>query len=424
MSFSYNKKQKRPSELAAQDIKEENLQTFSFTEAVRKLDLDRLKPPIEKKPVENFSRARGNFSAVMLDRATEYEALRNYIDDHLEGLRLMQIEHTLQQYCGLANDGLDDTEEQMWDPAVENVIYGNYRGVDYRYPNYCDDLVQNNNIDCFTRYERESLYKQHMKYKSICKQATLRQHESVHSASQNHYEQHPISMFNMETSHLKELDAKQEQDNFEGKRRLCRHFLKGRCNRGKSCDFLHDESIFCSDEQKVFLGGLPTHITDKELRDALRKQGYTVLNKPKVLQGFSPQICLGSVQEAQSMIKRGNVMIEGEFVDVRPYEAFAKDNVKIGSEEETKRSVFLGGLSSSTTGWMIKKRLAALGFVTANHPVVKSGFAPQVMLESAEQARRLVKLKNIKINKSTVEVRPYSRYRVKFRTKKQLQKDN
>jgi len=62
---------------------------------------------------------------------------------------------------------------------------------------------------------------------------------------------------------------------------------------------------------------------------------------------------------------------------------------------------------------MIKKHLAELGFATANHPVVKSGFAPQVILESEEQARRLVALKKIKINKRTVEIRPYSRYRRK-----------
>merc|ERR1719427_1622730 len=187
-------------------------------------------------------------------------------------------------------------------------------------------------------------------------------------------------MIKMVESTLQGFGAPKDRDNFEGKRRLCRHFLKGRCNRGNTCDFLHDQSIFCSDEQKVFLGGLPPYITDKILQQALRTQGWNVINKPKVLQGFSPQICLGSVEEAQNMIKRGKVVIEGAFVDVRPYEAFAKDNLKMGSEDEIKRSVFLGGLSSSTTGWMIKERLAQLGFVTVNHPVVKSGFAPQVML--------------------------------------------
>jgi len=41
------------------------------------------------------------------------------------------------------------------------------------------------------------------------------------------------------------------------KRRLCRHFLKGHCKRGNTCDFLHDSSIFCHEMQKVFLGRSP-----------------------------------------------------------------------------------------------------------------------------------------------------------------------
>merc|ERR1719510_1049416 len=88
------------------------------------------------------------------------------------------------------------------------------------------------------------------------------------------------------------------------KRRLCRHFLKGHCNRGKTCDFLHDPSIFCPSSQKVFLGGLPAHITEATLRQKLLQQGYKVINKPKVLRGFTPQVCLASVEEAQKLIEK------------------------------------------------------------------------------------------------------------------------
>jgi len=414
MSSSHDETLNRSTELTPQNTKEERVPTFSFTEAIRNLDLDRL-----KQPAENFSEATENFSGVTIESAPEYEVLRDYMDDQLEELCFMQIEHTLEQFCGLANETLVDIEDELWDPPLESAIRVDWNGVnyndlDYNDPEYNDDIDYNDNIECFAPYEQEPLYHQHMEHKSIYEQSAPRQHVLMQSPSQSQYEQQTTPMLKMVESHLKGFGAKQEQDNFVGKRRLCRHFLKGRCNRGNSCDFQHDESIFCSDEQKVFLGGLPAHITDKVLRDAIRMQGYTVLNKPKVLQGFSPQICLGSVQEAQTMIKRGKIVIEGAFVDVRPYEAFAKDNLKMGSEDEIKRSVFLGGLPSSTTGWMIKERLAELGFVTTNHPVVKSGFAPQVMLESADQARRLVNLRKIKINKSTVEIRPYSRYRVKF----------
>lgn len=326
-----------------------------------------------------------------------------------------QIVQHLEKLCGLGNDKLDDFENWLWNPAAVNAISGYYKGIECNYPNYCDDLDTNNkNMHCFTRYERESLYNQKKKYRWVSKQSPLRQQDPVHSTSQHDYDQRPTSMLNMVKSDLPGFCAKQKRVYFEGKRNLCRHFLKGQCNRGNSCDFLHDESIFCSDEQKVFLGGLPTYITVKVLRDNLRTAGYTVLNQPKVLHGFSPQICLGSVQEAQNMIKRGKVMIEGTLVDVRPYQAFRKDNLKMYSEV-VKRSIFLRGLSRSTTCWMIKKRLADLGFVTVNYPNIKGGFASHVMLESAKQAQRLLKLKNIKINKSIVEIRPYPRDRVKHR---------
>merc|ERR1719233_2030104 len=150
----------------------------------------------------------------------------------------------------------------------------------------------------------------------------------VESSSQSQYHQKSNPMSQMVESHLKGFGAEHDCDNFVGKRRLCRHFLKGWCNRGDSCNFLHDESSFCSNKQKVFLGGLSPNITDKVLLEALRMQGYSVLNKPKVLQGFCPQICLGSVQEAQSMVRRGKIVVKGAWVDVRPYEAFSKDSLK------------------------------------------------------------------------------------------------
>merc|ERR1719189_3493129 len=89
------------------------------------------------------------------------------------------------------------------------------------------------------------------------------------------------------------------------KSRHCRHFLKGHCERGDSCGFRHDHSVFCTDLQKVFLGGLPAHLTASLLRQKLAEQGYTVLNNPKIIRWFSPQVCLGSVEEAQKLVKNG-----------------------------------------------------------------------------------------------------------------------
>lgn len=411
----------RTSAVASLSFDERKIPTFSFTEAVRNLDLERLQQRVESEATEIIP-------AVTKDYATEYEHFRDYMDDHLEDLCIMQIQDTLEQFCGLANETLEneqlfgipgeilDADKQLFVTdellaAEEELLYRQAikNALCVKVPldeNEWLHLKEGNNI--LSPVYEESWYKQEIKRHSIYEEFFLNGQVPAVNTNWSQCEGKTSSMIkSMEESHIKETN-----DSFVGKRRLCRHFLKGGCNRGSSCDFLHDESIFCTDEQKVFLGGLPPFITDKILQRALKKQGYKVLNKPKVLQGFSPQICLSSVQEAQEMIRKGKIVIKGTWVDVRPYEAFAKDSLKAASENQIKRSIFLGGLPSSTTGWMIKERLAQLGFKTACHPVVKSGFAPQVMLESVEQARKLVKLKKLKINKSIVEVRPYSRYRM------------
>jgi len=200
-------------------------------------------------------------------------------------------------------------------------------------------------------------------------------------------------------------------DDENRKRRLCRHFLKGHCKRGRACDFLHDPSIFCPDVQKVFLGGLPAHITETSLQEKLTEQGYTVINKPKVLRGFTPQVCLGSVQAAQQLIKKGRIFIDGSQVDVRPYEAFAKDDMDKRLPDDTKRSVFIGGLSKGTTGQMIADDLEKLDVKVVNHPLIKTGFTPKVTLGTVEQAQKLIKMKRVRIHHSLVDIRPYVNFR-------------
>jgi len=190
------------------------------------------------------------------------------------------------------------------------------------------------------------------------------------------------------------------------KRRLCRHFLKGHCKRGKNCDFLHDESIFCEDQQKVFLGGLPSHITKTTLQVRLAEQGFQVINSPKVLRGFTPQVCLASVEQAQQLVKKGSVSIDGTDVDVRPYRPYTVVGRK-QLPDAVSRSVFLGGLACGTTRHMIKDEVEKLGVKVVNHPLIKMGFSPQVMLGTVEQAQKLVRMRQIVINNTLVDVRPY-----------------
>jgi len=223
---------------------------------------------------------------------------------------------------------------------------------------------------------------------------------------------------NVDSDHLELSEEDQNR-----KRRLCRHFLKGHCKRGKTCDFLHDPSIFCPNSQKVFLGGLPAHITEVTLRQKLAQHGYQVLNKPKVLRGFTPQVCLGSVEEAQKLIEKRNILIDGSLVDVRPYEAFATGGMDESRSDDIKRSVFLGGLSKGTTSQMIKDDLNKLDVKVINHPIVKTGFTPKVTFGTVKESKMLIKLKKVRIKGTLVDVRPYTNFNSQCRVSKKKKRN-
>jgi len=98
------------------------------------------------------------------------------------------------------------------------------------------------------------------------------------------------------------------QQNGDRSNFLCKFFLNRRCKFGDACKFLHDESVFCPTEQKIFLGGLPRHCTQEVLTTILEKKGLTVLNKPKIKGSgsrFSPQVCLDSAADAKKLIELG-----------------------------------------------------------------------------------------------------------------------
>merc|ERR1719433_305431 len=191
------------------------------------------------------------------------------------------------------------------------------------------------------------------------------------------------------------------------KRRLCRHFLKGHCKRGDTCDFLHDSSIFCPDEQKIFLGGLPAHVTADVLVQRLNDLGYAAINKPKVLRGFTPQVCLSSEDQAQRLIAVGKICIDGCMVDVRPYEDKKPP-------DDVKRSVFLGGLPTGITSAEIKRDLLKIGVEVSNHPIVKAGFSPQVVVSTPNDAQNMIKAKKVMVGGKMVEVRPYVNFRKRY----------
>jgi len=193
----------------------------------------------------------------------------------------------------------------------------------------------------------------------------------------------------------------------EGRKPDCWHYIRGHCKRGKYCDFVHDIKHSYPDTHKVFLGGLPFHLSETALRKQLQEKGFNVVNKPKVYGGFSPQVCLASEEQAKRLIQLGSIMINGVNVDVRSYQGFTKKNEE-NLLDMTRRSVFLGGLCKGTTTQIIKKELELLGVKIVNYPLIKAGFSPQVTMETIEQAQKLVNMVKVEINGTLVDVRPYA----------------
>jgi len=171
--------------------------------------------------------------------------------------------------------------------------------------------------------------------------------------------------------------------------------------------------------QKVFLGGLPKHLTSCTLRQKLSEQGWTVLNNPRIHRWYTPQVCLGSIAEAKRLVEQGTIMIDGTSVRVRPFEAFTMDKKK-KLPDEVRRSVFLGGLASSTTTDMIRDQLGRIGVVVVNRPAVKSGYCRKVVLETFEQAQMLLRLKCVEINGSMANVRPFANMRRGKKAKRKM----
>lgn len=223
----------------------------------------------------------------------------------------------------------------------------------------------------------------------------------------SHYNQSRQQMFlHKERGVCKQNFENQLTDSLK-KVRHCRHFLKGFCERGDTCGFIHDSSIFFDDKQKVFLDCVPQHLGAAELRQKFFKLGYTITNTPRILKGFSVLVCLQSVFEARRLIYQEGVMLDGLLIKVRPF----KDD---SPDAADKCSVFLGGLSEGTTARMIKEELEQFDVKVVNDPIVKTGFSPQVTLRSAQETQKMIRIANIRINGVVVSIRPYVNIRKQF----------
>lgn len=170
-----------------------------------------------------------------------------------------------------------------------------------------------------------------------------------------------------------------------------------------------------NDEQRVFLGGLPIGITERMIRQHLSALGYKVLKRPKVLHGFAPEVWMKTVDQAKDLIEKGKIMIEGLEVEVRPYNSWTKLSELKKLPNVGKRSVFIRGLSSDTTTKNLQDVLSQMGMKVINYPVIKNGFARQVILDNISQAKTLINMKKIQVNGTFVDVRPFVNYKRKRR---------
>jgi len=184
------------------------------------------------------------------------------------------------------------------------------------------------------------------------------------------------------------------------KSRICRHFLRGHCKFGESCNFFHGAPLVHASDQLIFLGGLPSGITsDLLIKELNRAYGVEVLNKPQIFSNFSPRVAL-SLDDAKLLKGHGKVSIFNRMVDVRPFE----DNSKSDAE---KCMVFLGGLPEGIKLTELISQLRKKGIQVMNKPYLGDGYARNVQVQSEKHANDLIRKRKIFLFSSSVDVRPY-----------------
>jgi len=194
---------------------------------------------------------------------------------------------------------------------------------------------------------------------------------------------------------------------------VCRHFVRGFCERGNSCCFHHIENKTVHQSRKVFICGLPPHTTEVELRRKLSSLGLSVNNKSVSTHQSWPCVELASPREAQKLVKKGNTVINGSSVEIRSWKSVA-ERQRSCIADISRLLIFLGGLTKSITRDTIRLILEKVGAKVVNLMKVKRGFCPKVILSSIQQKEMPVLERTIKINGSMVVVRPYVPQRLGF----------
>jgi len=189
-----------------------------------------------------------------------------------------------------------------------------------------------------------------------------------------------------------------------GRTKLCKCFLLGGCPNGDKCTFAHDISVMKPNEQKVFIGGIPSGCTSRQLITAVEKTGFKVINIPKCHpSGFAPKVCLESVDHAKELLKIARIDIEGHIADVRKYNDSRANN----SDNAT---VVVSGLPEGTTGYQLLQGLEKAGFLIERSPLVESGstVCERCEMATVEQADAMVAIETIDCLGTTLTFKPFS----------------
>jgi len=83
-----------------------------------------------------------------------------------------------------------------------------------------------------------------------------------------------------------------------------------------------------TNNRSVFLGGLPSSVTVQIVKTELEKLGMKVTNRPLIKAGFIPKVTLATAEQAQQLVAKGTIDINGAVVSVRPYVSKIKSATK------------------------------------------------------------------------------------------------
>jgi hypothetical protein len=193
-----------------------------------------------------------------------------------------------------------------------------------------------------------------------------------------------------------------KKDHNTGK--VCWHFLRGFCKRGKCCGFRHSVPITTNKSRKKSRPEASSHITEDALIKELSDLSLNVSCKMKRREKSWPRKYRGLDPGMQALSEKE--LLVGDSRSVSPSRMISNFQCKRFSDV-TKRSIFLGGLSKGVTCQMIRIALERHEARVVSIVPVKKGFCPKVTLATIYQASKLISTAEIEIDGSLVEVRPY-----------------